>query len=117
MSSTRETVNDEQNTESPLVIQPKTSTALPKRKIVDVPMGEVKHVKIIEEKVDSLALSCACCSKKLKFISTFTCRCQKSFCSKHRFHDLHGCTFDYKKEAKAKLMENNPKVAPKKIYE
>lgn len=117
MSTSRETVNDEQNKESPLAIQPKSNTPSPKRKIVDISMNEVKHVKIIEEKLDPLALSCASCNKRLKFISTFTCRCQKSFCTKHRFHDKHDCTFDYKSEARVKLMENHPKVAPKKISE
>ena len=53
MSSTRETINDEKNSENPIVIQPKTTTTLSKRKIVDIPISEVKHVRVIEEKVDS----------------------------------------------------------------
>lgn len=117
MSSTRETINNEQNSDKSMVMQPKTTTSLSKRKIVDIPMSEVKHVRVVEEKFDSQSSTCAFCNKKLKFISTFTCRCQKSFCTKHRFHDKHDCTFDYKNEARNKLIENNPKVAPKKISE
>lgn len=117
MSSSKETVNEEQKADSQIVIQPKSPTASLKRKIVDISLNEVKHVKIVEEKAESQSQFCAFCSKKLKFISTFTCRCQKSFCARHRFFDQHGCTFDYKNEAKNKLLESNPKVAPKKISE
>jgi hypothetical protein len=117
MSSTKETVNDEQNSENTLAMQPKSSPGLQKRKIVDISKNEVKHLKIIEEKIDPQVLACEACNKKLKFISTFTCRCEKSFCSKHRFHDKHDCTFDYKNEARNKLIENNPKIVPRKIAE
>lgn len=115
MSSARETINNDNNADSPLVMQPKSPSTIAKRKIVDVQIDEVKHVKVVEEVTDNKQLCCAQCEKKLKFINTFTCRCEKSFCSKHRFNDQHSCTFDYKSAAKVKLAEENPKVAPKKI--
>lgn len=117
MSSSKETINEEQKADSKIVIQSKSPTASLKRKIVDISLSEVKHVKIVEEKTGTQSQFCALCSKKLKFISTFTCRCQKSFCVRHRFFDQHACTFNYKDEAKSKLFEKNPKVAPKKISE
>lgn len=117
MSSSKETINEEQKTDNQIVIPPKSPSATLKRKLVDISSNEVKHVKIVEEKMDSQCLSCAFCNKRLKFISTFTCRCQKSFCIRHRFFDQHNCTFDYKSDARSKLSENNPKVAPKKISE
>lgn len=117
MSSAKETVNDEQKADSPIVMQPKSPTATLKRKMMDVSVSEVKHVKIVEERAESQAQFCGCCKKKLKLISTFTCRCKKSFCAKHRFFDQHDCTFDYKSEARTKISENNPKLVPKKISE
>lgn len=117
MSSAKETINEEQNTDKHLVMQTKPISSVSKRKLVDLPVTEVKHVKIVEERIESQDLACALCNKKLRFISTFTCRCQKCFCAKHRFHDQHSCTFDYRTEARSKLKEINPKVAPKKISE
>lgn len=117
MSSTKETINEEQNTDKHLVMQTKPIPSMSKRKLVDHPVSEVKHVKVVEEKIEHQSMVCALCNKKLRFISTFTCRCQKCFCAKHRFYDQHSCTFDYKTEARNKLMEVNPKVAPKKISE
>ena len=117
MSNTKETINEEQSADKPIVIQQKPAPTLSKRKLLDVPVNEVKHIKIIEEKIETPKLMCAFCNKALKFISTFTCRCQKSFCSKHRFFDQHTCTFDYKTGAKTKQMSANPKVAPRKISE
>lgn len=115
MSSSKETINEEQKTDSQIVMQPKQSTATLKRKLVDISLEDAKHVKTVERIAESQSQSCAFCNKKIKFISAFVCRCQKSFCSRHRFFDQHGCTFDYKNEVKNKLMENNPKIAPKKI--
>lgn len=117
MSNTKETINEEQNTDKHIVIQPKPAISVSKRKLVDISVNEIKHVKVVEEKIEVTKQVCAFCNKALKFISTFTCRCQKSFCSKHRFHDQHNCTYDYKAGAKSKLMELNPKITPRKISE
>lgn len=117
MSNTKETINEEQNTDNHIVMQSKPATTISKRKILDLTVNEIKHIKIVEEKIEERKQACALCNKTLKFISTFTCRCEKSFCSKHRFHDQHNCTYDYKTNAKTKLMEINPKVAPSKISE
>lgn len=117
MSSTKETINEEQNADKHLVMQTKAIPSVSKRKLIDLPVAEVKHVKVVEEKIESQVMVCALCSKRLRLISTFTCRCQKCFCAKHRFYDQHSCTFDYKTEARSRLMKVNPKVAPKKISE
>jgi len=117
MSNTKETVNEEQNTDKRIVIQSKPAATMSKRKILDISVSEIKHIKIIEEKIEEHKQTCASCNKALKFISTFTCRCKKSFCSRHRFHDQHDCTYDYKTGAKTKLKEVNPKIVPSKIPE
>jgi hypothetical protein len=116
MINTKETINEEQNTDNHIVIQPKTPTSVSKRKILDIQVSEVKHVKVVE-KIDNQKLSCALCNKALKFINTFTCRCEKAFCAKHRFFDQHMCTFDYRSDVRDKLKAVNQKVAPKKISE
>ena len=44
------------------------------------------------------------CKKKIKHMS-FKCKCNNSFCAKHRHN--HDCTFDYHKDFKEKLREKN----------
>lgn len=53
---------------------------------------------------------CAECDKKLKLVSTHTCRCELNFCVKHRYAEEHNCSFDYKDNARIELIENNPLV-------
>ena len=35
------------------------------------------------------------CKKKIK-ITDFKCKCNKTFCSKHRPPEMHDCDYDYK---------------------
>lgn len=58
---------------------------------------------------------CGKCAKKLRLMSDFTCRCGGIFCAMHRFYDQHGCTFDYRTKAIAKLDKMNPKIVNDKI--
>lgn len=117
MINTKESINEDQNTENHIAIQPKTATPLSKRKLLDVSLTATKHIKIVEEIIDERKICCALCNKTLKFINTFKCRCGKEFCSKHRFYDQHKCTFDYKSIVKEKLKSVNQKVAPRKFAE
>lgn len=117
MINTKETINEEQNAENHIIIQPKSPSSLTKRKILNIPVNEVKHIKILEEKIEEKKVCCSLCNKTLKFHNTYTCRCEKEFCSKHRFFDQHNCTFDYKSNVKDKLKAVNQKVAPKKLSE
>ena len=57
---------------------------------------------------------CAKCDKKLK-LTAIKCRCDKYFCSAHRYSDLHDCEFDYKNFGKKLLEKQNPTVAPQKV--
>ena len=52
---------------------------------------------------------CGLCNKKISLVK-FTCKCQKSFCMKHRYPDDHNCEFDFKEEHKKKLETDNPKL-------
>ena len=44
------------------------------------------------------------CKRKLT-LTDFPCRCGKIHCPTHRFSDDHGCTYDYKKDAKQELLK------------
>ncbi|AFM98072.1 hypothetical protein EHEL_040200 [Encephalitozoon hellem ATCC 50504] len=78
-----------------------------------------KHVAEINtvEKKESGAMSCGKCGKRLKLTNNYSCRCGNTYCIMHRFHDQHGCTFDYKAMAIAKLSAQNPKIVGKKVGE
>jgi len=57
---------------------------------------------------------CRVCRKKLGMIP-FKCRCEKLFCSKHRYSDVHQCEYDYKSSYTEKYIQNNPQIIPDKI--
>lgn len=54
------------------------------------------------------------CNKKLDLYA-FVCRCEKSYCPKHRLPESHKCSYDFKTNGKALLEKNNPLVVNKKI--
>lgn len=58
---------------------------------------------------------CALCSKKTGLATTFTCRCEKTFCTAHRYPEAHNCAFDYKSEGRKEIEENNPLVVAPKL--
>jgi hypothetical protein len=57
---------------------------------------------------------CKICKKKIKPI-IFYCKCKNMYCLSHLQPELHNCTYDFKKEGKEKLKEENPKIINKKI--
>lgn len=119
MATSKETINKDQTGDSSVEIYPshtKAPKSLGKRKITTEALNPVRPVKMIKEK-DINPTNCSKCNKKLKFISTFKCRCENFYCNKHRFYDQHDCAFDYKKHAINKLRETNPKIVAKKIGE
>ena len=60
-------------------------------------------------------LRCANCNKKINITNTFSCRCEKNFCPKHRHPEVHFCTYDYKTEGKKQLQEANPVISVPKL--
>ena len=60
---------------------------------------------------------CPICNARLKAHEVaFTCKCNHTFCSKHRLAEDHGCTFDHKTLYAEKIIAENPRViAPKVI--
>lgn len=54
------------------------------------------------------------CMKKLGLV-TITCRCEKTFCNKHRLPENHSCSFDYKTTGRTELAKQNQSVTYEKI--
>ncbi len=54
------------------------------------------------------------CQNKLSIIS-FSCKCQKKFCSVHRLPEDHSCTFDYQTHGKCIIAKKNPQILNAKI--
>mgnify|MGYP003705990237 CR=1 FL=1 len=57
---------------------------------------------------------CMVCNKKLHLFK-IKCKCEKYFCSEHRYSDKHDCTYNYKEENKELLTKLNPLIIAKKI--
>lgn len=57
------------------------------------------------------------CNKKLTMVMKVTnrCKCQLTFCNKHRFPIDHLCSIDYKDVAKNKLRKDLIEIIPSKI--
>lgn len=49
-------------------------------------------------------------------LTDIVCKCEKKFCSLHRYSEGHGCKFDYKAEHEKNLMKHmSTAVIAKKI--
>lgn len=57
---------------------------------------------------------CFFCRKKVG-LTGFQCRCGGTFCSLHRYSDIHECSFDYKSTGRAAIAKGNPVVKADKI--
>ncbi|KAG7252324.1 hypothetical protein CRUP_034305 [Coryphaenoides rupestris] len=67
-----------------------------------------------EEKPKAKKNRCFTCRKKVG-LTGFNCRCGNVFCGPHRYSDVHGCTFDYRADAAAKIKKENPVVVGEKV--
>lgn len=56
-----------------------------------------------------------CYHCKKKQILLFDCHCNYVFCIRHRMPEDHSCSYDYKKEGKKMLEQNNPKITFQKL--
>ena len=57
---------------------------------------------------------CFFCKKGKKKI-LMECKCSNLFCINHLLPENHNCTFDFKKEGKEQIKNNNPKIINEKI--
>jgi AN1-type zinc finger and ubiquitin domain-containing protein 1 len=58
---------------------------------------------------------CLECNRKLTLSTEYVCKCNGLYCSKHKFADMHACTYDHKNEWRKSLTEKNPQVVADKI--
>ena len=54
------------------------------------------------------------CKVNIELIS-FDCKCTKKFCTKHKYPEIHNCSFDYKEHGKKYLEKTLTKVLNVKI--
>lgn len=57
---------------------------------------------------------CEVCRKKVG-LTGFTCRCERLFCSLHRYSDKHDCSFDYRCHGQQEIRKNNPVIIGEKV--
>lgn len=61
-----------------------------------------------------LKRKCDKCKRKVG-INGFLCRCNQTFCSKHRYSFEHDCTFDTVQYEKKRIEKANPKIEKQKL--
>ena len=54
------------------------------------------------------------CKKKLQ-LTDFKCKCNNTYCSKHRLPETHNCSYDYKSFGRNLLDKQNQSCIAKKI--
>ena len=54
------------------------------------------------------------CRSKL-LLTSYSCYCERYFCSLHTPPEEHSCDFDYKAMAKKKIKKDNPKCVKEKV--
>ena len=54
------------------------------------------------------------CNKKLQ-LTDFKCKCNNTYCSKHRLPETHCCNYDYKTNGRDLLNKQNQPCIAKKI--
>jgi len=53
---------------------------------------------------------------KIKLVlSDFACKCDKFYCSQHRYSDNHSCSYDYKAAGKNVLEKQMPAISARKV--
>lgn len=98
----------------------------PHEKVMDLKNVEIKTEDLIpdinksgenKKPTKNIVSGCAHCGKKLKLIesSIGKCRCEKIFCSKHRYPESHVCDFDWREMSRKTLQVKNQRVVADKL--
>ena len=94
----------------------KRNTELENRVETKYNINDSKEKNIKKKKIKKNNKKCPVCIKKLTLVQReYKCKCNKSYCSKHRLSHQHNCDFDYIKENQQNLEINNPDMSFKKI--
>ena len=88
----------------------KTENASEEKKSDSAEKQEPKE-NVIKQTDHSL---CWTCEKKVGLFG-FKCKCEYSFCKKHRMPEKHECEFDYRKEGQRRLKKDNVGVKNAKV--
>lgn len=73
-------------------------------------------MKIVKIKKRKVSVRCSKCNRKTR-LNYYNCKCGKTLCIRHRYRESHDCTYDYKKEFRNKLKDDNPKFESTHNYE
>ena len=76
-----------------------------------VQISESEHQNTVKQLDHNI---CWTCNKKAGMMA-YKCKCEYSFCKKHRLPESHNCEFDYIKEGKQTLAKANPNIQTDKI--
>ncbi|CAA6668300.1 unnamed protein product [Spirodela intermedia] len=60
-----------------------------------------------DQEAPSSTRRCSCCRRRVG-LTGFRCRCGDLFCSRHRYSDVHDCSFDYKAAGREEISKANP---------
>jgi predicted nucleic acid binding AN1-type Zn finger protein len=76
----------------------------------------VENKNVVSEKKQVMPKRCECdgCNKKL-VLTDFACKCEKYFCSTHRYVNDHKCNYDYKSEGINNLKKQLVQVSGDKL--
>ena len=72
------------------------------------------NTNVNEEKASSNKCNLEECKKKLQ-LTDFKCKCNNTYCSKHRLPETHSCSYDYKTSGRDLLVKQNQPCIAKKI--
>jgi len=72
-------------------------------------------VKVMAPKGPRARPRCKKCGKRLGLAEQYKCRCGEQYCTRHRYAEEHECTYDYQKDHKSKLRQQNRSLTPPKL--
>ncbi|KAF4318847.1 hypothetical protein BBO99_00006737 [Phytophthora kernoviae] len=87
---------------------------VPPAVLQSVPLTEQNTLAENKQPVQKNRRRCWECKKKVG-LTAVTCRCDYTFCDKHRYAEEHSCAFNFKTAGKRKLEAENPLVVPRKV--
>ncbi|CAD5214673.1 unnamed protein product [Bursaphelenchus xylophilus] len=79
--------------------------------LYDPPRNREELAAIKKEVEKRRKTTCGLCRRRLPISQqTAICKCQLTFCERHKNPEDHRCNFDYKLSGRKKLVKDNPKV-------
>ncbi|KAK1267580.1 Zinc finger AN1 domain-containing stress-associated protein 15 [Acorus gramineus] len=100
-------------TQDPPIHRPETAPAASKRPAPSY-LGANSEDEVPPPPQTSSVSRCSSCKRKVG-LTGFRCRCGDLFCGRHRYSDVHECSFDYKAVGREEILKANPVVRASKI--